>query len=74
MVLGICSLTVPFVGLLCAIVGLVTGVTAKKQLTESGAPTGMATAGIVMSIVGLAVSILIMVSCVGCGACLVCFA
>jgi len=67
MVLGILGV-IPWGGVACAIVGLILGIVAKKQLQEQGAPYGMATAGIICSIVGLALSILI-VSCTLCTLC-----
>ena len=62
-ILAIIPLPIPFLGIICAIVGLALGVVAKKSLTEQGAPTGMATAGIVMSIIGLALSLLWLTIC-----------
>jgi len=70
MVLGILSLVVPYVGTVLAIVGLILGVVGKKKLTEAGAPSGMATAGMVMSIIALAWSIaciIILASCAAAG-------
>jgi len=70
MVLGICSLCIPYAGLATAIVGLVLGIMGRNKAMEVGAPTGMATAGIVCSIVGLAGSVLILIYCITCfGAC-----
>ena len=63
MVLGICSLVIPYAGLATAIVGLILGIMAKKQLQEQGAPYGMATAGLVCSIIGLAGAVLVVVLC-----------
>jgi hypothetical protein len=71
MVLGIVSLaflwlaTAVFPTIL-AIVGLVLGVVGKKKLAEAGAPTGPATAGIVMCIIAIAVTILAWVLCLTC--------
>jgi hypothetical protein len=42
------------------------GIIGKKKSTEVGASTGMATAGIVMSIVALALSILLTLLCIAC--------
>jgi len=66
MVLGICSLVVPYAGVATAIVGLILGVMGKKKAVEVGAPTGMATAGIVMSIIGLAGAVLTVILCISC--------
>lgn len=66
LVLGICSLVLPYVGTATAIVGLILGVLAKQKLSEAGAPTGMATAGIVLSIISLAWAILVIVLCSAC--------
>ena len=76
MVLGIVALLGPFalisLGVLSfldfatAVVGLVLGVLGKKKLLETGAPTGMATAGIVMCIIALAIRILVVIACAGC--------
>ena len=63
LVLGICSLIVPYVGIAVAIVGLIMGVLAKQKLSAVGAPSGMATAGIVTSIICLAFSVLIVAVC-----------
>jgi hypothetical protein len=70
MVLGICSIVFayPFFGTVIAIIGLVLGVSGKRKLIDHGAPTGVATAGIVMSIIGLALSVLIWVACATCTA------
>jgi len=72
MVLGIVSLVIPFAGLATAIVGLILGVLAKKKSAEVGMQSGMATAGIVCSIIGLAGAAIILITCLSCGACTVC--
>ena len=63
MVLGIVSLAIPFVGTFTAIVGLVLGALAMKNLKAVGAPTGMAVAGIVCSIIALAISVICIFTC-----------
>ena len=66
LVLGIIALVplIPFpVGPIAAIVGIVLGVIARKKALEGGTPTGMATAGMVLSIVGLALSIIFWAFC-----------
>ena len=66
LVLGIIAL-VPFIPFpiapLSAIVGLVLGVLARKKARDMGAPTGMATAGMVLSIIALALSIIFWAFC-----------
>ena len=67
MVLGIVSLCSGGYGIVTSIVGLILGVVANKQCTEAGFPTNkMATAGIVMSVIALALSILCVISCFAC--------
>lgn len=66
MVLGICALVIPYGGLALAIVGLILGIIGRKKMIEVGAPTGMATAGIVMSIIAIAWSIIFIIICVSC--------
>ena len=59
MVLGICSIvffSTVFISLICAIVGLVLGIVAKKK--NQG---GMATAGIVTSIIGIVIVVIVFV-------------
>jgi hypothetical protein len=71
MVIGICSVvlffaTFGFLFLLVAplsVTGLILGTIAKKQLDESDTPSGMAITGIVLSVVGLALSIVCIVIC-----------
>jgi len=46
------------------IVGLILGINGKKRSIASGAPTGMATAGIILSIVAIAMGILFIAFCV----------
>lgn len=72
MVLGILALVFLFTGwfsiiaVIMGIVGLALGISGKKKT-----PNGMATAGIVLSIIALALGALIFVSCVVCTACIV---
>lgn len=67
LVLGILSIVpiLPVGGIVAAIVGLILGINGKKKLQEQGEPYGMATAGIVLSIIGLAGCVLVMVLCGG---------
>ena len=69
MVIGICGLVflwVPFFGSVLSIVGLVLGAVSKKKLNETGSPSGMATAGIVCSVVALAVTVIATIVCISC--------
>lgn len=67
LVLGIVSLVFIFtgnfalLGVAAGIVGLVLGISARKEN-----PSGMATAGIVMSVIGLALCVLSFLACVAC--------
>jgi len=69
MVLGIVTLVVGsylWFGFVTAIIGLILGVSGRKKAREVGAPTGTATAGIVMCIIGLVLSIIFTISCIAC--------
>lgn len=67
LVLGIISLvfiffnTFAFLGMILAIVGLILGINSKKER-----PSSMATAGIVLSIIGLVLCALAFLACVAC--------
>lgn len=63
MVLGICSLVLPFLGVITAIIGLILGIVGASRQKSTGASAGMAVAGIVCSVVALAVSIIYIVAC-----------
>ncbi|GHU40620.1 hypothetical protein FACS1894111_01550 [Clostridia bacterium] len=65
LVLGICALVVPYGGIVLAIVGLVLGASAKKDAATVGQTNGMATAGLVLSIIALAWAVLLVVLCSG---------
>lgn len=65
LVLGICSLVFPFIGLgwlscILGIVGIILGALGRKNPEKKG----MATAGMVMSIISLALGILMWLACV----------
>ncbi len=67
LVLGICSLVFPFIGLgwlstLLGIVGIVLGALGKKNAEKQG----MATAGIVMSIIAVALGLISWIACAAC--------
>jgi len=72
MVLGILSLLVmwiPVIGIVAvpmSLIGVILGASSKKSLTAQGKPTGVATAGIVMSVIALAISILFTLVCAAC--------
>ena len=62
LVLGICSFFIG--GLITAIIGLVLGINAKKKAMEYGAPTGVAQAGIVLSIIAMALLVITVIVCI----------
>lgn len=62
MVLGIVGLALFcfwYIGIPCAIVGLILSILGRKKSQAVGAPTGMATAGLVLSVIALALDIII---------------
>ena len=68
LVLGICALVFPFIGLgwlsmLLGIVGLVLGALGKKKNPEK---KGIATAGLVMSIIAVALGLVSWIACAAC--------
>lgn len=67
LVLGICSLAFPFIGLgwlsvIIGIVGTILGALARKD----EAKRGMATAGLVMSIISIALGLVMWIACAAC--------
>jgi hypothetical protein len=58
--------TLFWLGLPLSIIALVLGVLGRKQLLTQGKPTGMATAGMVLGIVGTAIGALIFALCASC--------
>jgi ABC-type phosphate transport system permease subunit len=72
LVLGIVSLVfcfIPglnFVALIVGIVGIVLGALARKKLKEQNQPSGMATGGLVMSIIGTILGAILWIACVAC--------
>ena len=67
LVLGICALVFPFIGLgwlsmLLGIIGIILGALGKKNVEKQG----MATAGIVMSIIAVALGLLSWIACAAC--------
>jgi len=62
MILGIVALVlfcIWYVAIPCAIVGLILSLIGKKKSKEANAPTGMATAGLILSVIALAFDLLI---------------
>ncbi|HXU71058.1 MAG TPA: DUF4190 domain-containing protein [Polyangia bacterium] len=57
-----------WVGGPAAIVAIVLGILARKQNVAAGRPTGMATAGLVLGIVGTTIAVLIFAVCASCAA------
>lgn len=67
LVLGICSLVFPFIGLgwlsvIIGIIGTILGALGRKKSKKQG----MATAGMVMSIISVALGILMWIACAAC--------
>ncbi len=67
LVLGICALVFPFIGLgwlslVLGIVGIILGALGRKDPQKKG----MATAGMVMSIIAVALSVVVMIACASC--------
>lgn len=63
------TIVLGFVSIILAVIGLVLGVQARREMpqgTAGMATAGMATAGMVLSIVVLALTVVIMVGCVAC--------
>lgn len=68
LVLGICSLVLPFIGLgwisvLTGIVGIILGALGRKKDEEK---KSMATAGLVMSCIAVGLSLLMLIACAAC--------
>ncbi len=74
MILGIASVALGYeswyLGVAAGIVGLILSLQAKKSYEALGQKNGMATAGFILSIVGLGLSALGLVACITCGGCL----
>lgn len=62
---------VQYFTLVLAIVGIVLGVKARKDLSAEGQPTGMATAGMVLGIISVGLTILGIIAAAACAACFV---
>lgn len=57
MIIGICSLVIGGVWLALPIVGLILGIIGRKKAVQAGAPTGLSTAGIIMSSIAIALGL-----------------
>ncbi len=71
LVLGIigtifCWFPAVILGLPLAIVGLILGILARKNAVSTQQPTGLPTAGLVVSIIGVALGVLLSAMCVAC--------
>ena len=71
LVLGIfgtilCWFPAVVLGVPLALIGLILGILARKNAQETQQPTGMATAGLVVSIIGLTLGILLSAMCFAC--------
>lgn len=73
LVLGILSIVFALIILgfqivaaIVGVAGIVLGVVARKNLKEQNSPTGMATAGMVLSIIGTILGVLMWLLCVVC--------
>ena len=67
LVLGICALVFPFIGLgwlsvLLGVVGVILGAIGRKNESKKG----MATAGVVMSIIAVALGLIMWIACAAC--------
>ena len=56
------------IGVPLAIIGIILGIVARKNATATAQPTGMATAGLVVSIIGLVFATLSTITCMACAA------
>ena len=71
LVLGICALVIGlfingWVGLICGIVGIVLSAMGRNKAKMIGAPTGMATAGLVCSIIATAIIAVVVIAAIIC--------
>ncbi len=74
LVLGIISAVfgwfgvIGYVALVCGIIGIILAVKGKKLAVAAGAPTGLATAGLVLSIIGTCLAGIGVLACTICAA------
>ena len=72
LILGIASLVLAFipginiVGVIIGVVGIILGAIAIKKLKGAKQPNGMAKAGLIMSIAGVALGLILWISCMIC--------
>lgn len=73
LVLGIVSLVsicfgyFSFIGIVCAIIGLIFAIQIRKAGELEGfKPSGMATAGLILNIIGLGLCALVLIACIAC--------
>lgn len=70
LVLGIVSIVflffLPWLGIVCAAVGLVLAIVARSKTPAGDSGRGMATAGMVLCIVALGICIVVTIACVAC--------
>lgn len=74
-IIAIIIMWVPVIGMSAipiSIVGIIVSVIAEKKAKTENAPTGMATAGLVISIIALVLSGIITIACGACTACALC--
>ena len=75
LVLGIVAIVLAWfyminiVALICGVIGIILAVKGKKAAVAAGAPTGMATAGLVLSIIGTCIAAIGFFSCTLCVLC-----
>jgi len=69
LILGIAALASSWswVGIICGILGLIFG-----AMNQDPSKAGMATAGKVMSIIGLVIGLIATIACIACGGCALC--
>jgi hypothetical protein len=71
-IVGIIFFWFPVVGIIGGVVGAALSALGMKQAKDTGQPTGIPTAGLVLSIVALALSVVAMIVCGASTACQVC--
>ena len=75
LILGIVSIVLCFpyvlsaLAMACGIVGIICATNGQKYCLEAGQPTGLATAGLVLSIIGLTLSAISVFTCTLCVTC-----
>jgi hypothetical protein len=56
-ILGVIPMPIPFIGTVSSIIGLILGIVGKRKAREMSQPTGVCTAGIVLCIISLVLSV-----------------